>query len=336
MNSIVYIHRGFWQNLPQDKSIEGMRARLDVSDFLNASNIITDIPIEEIEKDRFLSILLLKEQQPTPCDSGYINKIVSEIDDNTITDDLCATYLLDKTSKECGDIERNYGVVALCAESLPNKQYLFKGDGFTPEKNKKHPQRYLEFKSKLSHPCNSAILIDPYLLNDKWTNKEDGPIQFPGIRNNLESLLDAILPEKLKINFHLTIMSSLKDPEDVEKAYEKVKKCVKHIRKDLTVKIGLVYIPKGYRHDVESFHSRQIQTNSFAVDSEDGLALFDNNGYLTKNNPSVSIVFPRLFGNSRQDITKYTNWIRSTKEYIKTKPKHMKGDLNNRLFDLVD
>lgn len=334
MNSIVYIHRGFWQNLPQDKSIEGLRARLDVSDFLNASDIITDIPIEDIKEDRFLSILLLKEQQPTPCDSEYINKKVSRIDNTSSTDDLCATYLLDKTSEECDDIEKDYGVVALCAESLPNRQYLFKGDGFTPEKNKKHPQRYLEFNSKLSHPCNSAIIIDPYLLHDR--KEENGSIQFPGITNNLESLLDAILPKKLKIDYHLTIMSSLEDPKNVDKAYEEVKGCVMRIRKDLTVKIGLVYISKGYRHDVESFHSRHIQTNSFAIDSEDGLDLFNDKGYLTKNNPSVSIVFPRLFGNSRQDITKYTNWIRSTNEYIKTKPKHMKGNLENRLFDLVN
>ena len=56
-------------------------------------------------------------------------------------------------------------------------------------------------------------------------------------------------------------------------------------------------------------------------------------GYLTKNNPSVSIVFPRLFGDSRQDITKYYNWVLSVKKYL-DEAKFIIGDKNNRLFEI--
>ena len=335
MNSMIYIQWGFWQKLRADRSREGIRSLVDVSEILEKSKVITDIPVETIQQDDFLMVLLLKEQQPTPCDSYFIEKKVSELNTDSCIEDLCATYMLDKSGMECEGIEKDFGIVAVCAESIVDRRYLFKGDGFTMERNIKYTQRYLSFKNKLSLPCNSAIIIDPYLLMDKRINIDDNSIQFPAIENNLESLLSAILPVKMKPVFHLTIMSSLKDPADRKKVYEKTKKCLKRIRKDLYIKLCLIYIPTGFNHNVESFHSRHIETNTFTIDAEDGLDLFDRNGYLTKNNPSVSIVFPRLFGDSRQDITKYYNWIRSAKKYIDDNEEYVCGEKNNRLFELI-
>ena len=161
-------------------------------------------------------------------------------------------------------------------------------------------------------------------------------IMIPGILYNLESLLDAILPQELIIKFHLTIISCMEDPQDIKTVYEKLKKCVKRIRPKLDIVLGLIYTDTGYHFSVESFHSRHILTNSFIVDSEDGFDLFNERGFLTKNNPTISIVFPRLFGNSRQDITKYCNWITSVKKYINNEvDKRYEGTKENRLFELV-
>ena len=118
--------------------------------------------------------------------------------------------------------------------------------------------------------------------------------------------------------------------------YEKIRKVLKRIRQDLSVILCIVYISKGYNKSIESFHSRHILSNTYAIDSEDGFELFDNNGYILKNNPSVSIVFPRMYGDNRQDITKYFNWISSVKNYINEAPEtYVYGDKGNRLFDLI-
>lgn len=335
MKALTYLQASFWMRLLEDKSREGIQSLLDVSDALLNSDVVTDLSYEVLLQDTFLQVLLLKEQQPTPCDENYIDKKLSQLGNDSGAADLSATYMLDKTSGECENIENDYGVVAVCVQSLPKRRKLFKGDGFNLDKKQKYPRRYMTFQDKLSNPCNAAIVIDPYLLKEKIVTRDDGSTVVPGIEKNLEPLLSAILPDKLKIDFHLTIVSSLDNPDDIKKLHEKVKKCLKRIRKDLVVKLGVVYTSVGYRHDVESFHSRHLISNTFSLNAEDGLNLFDENAFLTKNNPAISIVFPALFGNSRQDMTISSNWIKSVKKHIETSDKFVEGDKNNRLFELV-
>lgn len=335
MKPIVYLQTGFWEKLSSNNSREGIRTILDVSDALGDSCVITDVTEENILNDMFLKIII-KQGTYRRCDKHFIDKTINDLITSNDTENLCATYMLDKNTVECQNIENKYGVLALNAKTVTDRRYFFKGDGFSLDKTVRYNQRYLTFKEKLSQPCNSLIIIDPYLL---ITRKEikDGEVYYPGIANNLESLLDAILPNKLEIDFYLTIVSCLKELNEVKRVYEKIKKCLKRIRKDLFVKLGFFYTGKGYDHRIESFHSRHIISNTFAIDSEDGLDLFDDNGFLTKNNPTVSIVFPRLFGNSRQDVAKYYNWISSVKKFINEEVKDRYwGIKENRLLDLTD
>lgn len=335
MTAVTYLQASFWKKLMEDKSREGIRSLVDVSDALLNSVVITDLSYDVLLQDSFLQVLLLNEQQPTPCDENYIDKKLSQLDNNSNAADLSATYMIDKTSDKCASIENDYGVLAVCVQSLPNRRKLFKGDGFSLDKNRKYPRRYMTFQDKLSNPCNAAIIIDPYLLIEKIVNKDDGSSVVPGIEKNLASLLSAVLPDKLEVDFHLTIVSSLDNPEDIKRLHEKVKKCLKRIKKDLVVKLGVVYTSVGYRHNIESFHSRHLISNTFSMSAEDGLDLFDENAYLTKNNPSVSIVFPTLFGNSRQDMTISSNWIKSVKNHIESSDRFIYGEKSNRLFELV-
>ena len=333
---IVYFQASFWEKLSANNSREGIRTMLDVSEALGDSCVITDATEEMILHDEFLKIII-KQKSYHRCDDYYFDKIIDNLNSSSTSniDNLSATYMLDKSVAECQNIEKKYGVVALNAKLVTDRRYLFKGDGFSLHKTIRYNLRYLTFKEKLSHPCNSLIIIDPYLLIERETSG-DGEVYYPGISNNLESLLDAILPQKLEIDFYLTIISCLNKSDEVKRVYEKIKKSLKRIRKELTVNLGLFYTDKGYYYKIESFHSRHIISNTFAVDSEDGLDLFNKNGYITKNNPVVSIVFPRLFGNSRQDMTKYCNWITSVKKYINNEvDERYSGTKENRLFDLV-
>lgn len=336
MTARIYLQIGFWEILSSDTSREGIRSMLNVSDALSNSDVITDVPEERLSKDIFL-MAMIKQGNYHRCDSTYINKKIEGLCASTPIEDLCATYMLDKKPFECDRVEKKYGVVAICASSLPAKKFLFDGDGFSLDKNKRYPLKYMAFKEQLQHPNNSMIVIDPYLLKTKDVDKVNNTIVFPGILNNLEPLLDAMLPQKLDVDYHLTIISSLDNPNDLRTAYEKVRKCLKRKRKELNVRLSMIYTAIGYHYWTESFHSRHVITNSFAVDSEDGMDLFNEKGYLTKNNPTISIVFPRLFGDSRQDVTKYNNWIKSVKQYVEDcSDKEWFGTKENRLFDLAN
>lgn len=337
MIPIVYFKAGFWNGIKANETREGLRTMLDVSEVLHNSRIITDATEEQIIKDPFLKSVI-KQGRYERCDENYIDKKLNSLKIDKNANDLCATYLLDKSHGVCDSIEKKYGVMALCPETIIKKDYLFKGSGFSLEKNVPYHLRYVTFKDVLGQPCNSLIVIDPYLLIDRDEDKTTGAVSFPGLSNNLESLLDAILPQSADVEFHLTIVSSLKkSQDDVKKVYEKVKKCLKKIRKELIVKLGFFYTGIGFNYKVESFHSRHILSNSFLVDSEDGLDLFDDKGYRTKNNPTVSIVFPRLCGNCREDMTKYENWIVSVKKHVEDVPDCLfYGTKENRLFELVE
>lgn len=334
MKPIIYLQHSFWKELSSSDSLESLRTMLDISDVLCDSHVITDASEEDVQNDVFLMVFIKKGNYQR-CNELYVEQTINNLNAPDNTENLCATYLLSKDSSKCHSIEKDYGVVALNAKTVSNRRYLFKGDGFSMDKRKRYLQRYLTFKEKLYHPCNSLIIIDPYLLIKREKDKDDNII-YPGIANNLESLLDAILPYNLKIDFHLTIISSLGKTEEVKRVYEKIKKSIRRIRRDLNVKLGLFYTGTGYYHEIESFHSRHILSNTYAVDSEDGLDLFNENGYLTKNNPVVSIVFPRLFGNSRQDLEKYCRWLSSVKKYVETDvSERFYGSKENRLFELI-
>lgn len=335
MKPIVYLQTGFWNKLSAENSRDSIRTMLDVSDAMGDSCVFTDATEEQILRDDFLKIII-KQKTYHRCDENYVDKTINSLNLCCNQKNLCATYLLDKSVGKCQNIENKYGILAINPKTATDRRYLFKGDGFCLDKTVRYSLRYLTFKEKLSHPCNSLIIIDPYLLINRKVSR-DGEVYYPGIPNNLESLLDAILPQKLEIDFNLTIISCLDKSDEVKRVYEKIKKCLKRIRKGLSVKLGLFYTDKGYSHEIESFHSRHIISNTFAVDSEDGLNLFNNNGYLTKNNPVVSIVFPRLFGNSRQDISKYYKWIASVKKYINNEvDERYGGTKENRLLELVE
>lgn len=337
MRSLVYLQNGFWTKLSDNLSREGLRNMIDVSDALVDSEVVTDVSEEMILRDKLLMVLI-KQKKYQRCDDNYISKQIDALSTANDTENLCATYLLDKNTSECNDIEEKYGVIALNVLNINKRHFVFKGDGFSLDKKTRYGLRYLTFKEKLSHPCNSMIIIDPYILIDREKDSESGNIKYPGIENNLESLLDSMLPSHLSLDFHLTIISCLKEKDEIKKVYERVNKCIKRIRKELTVKLNIVYTSTGYDHHIESFHSRHVLSNTYVIDSEDGLNLFNKNGYLTKNNPSISIVFPRMFGDTRQDMTKCYNWIASVKKYVNEFPQFVYGNYegkNNRLFDLV-
>ena len=339
MKPKIYFQSGFWKSLSSNFTREGIQAMLDVSDALSASFVITDVTEDLIRQDQFLMILI-RQGKYVRCDEQYINKKLDSFGSNTQTkedsEDLCATYLLAKRPAECRNLEEKLGVVAISADAFHEKSKLFKGDGFCLEKSHKYSQRYMTFKDNLRYPCNSLVIIDPYLLSIRQIDS-DKLVTFPGIANNLESLLDATLPQALDVTFHLTIFSHLcNGPEDVKRCYEKIKKCIKKIRKNLVVQLGLFYIDKGFSHKVESFHSRHILTNNVLVDSEDGFDLFNEKGYITKNNPAISVVFPKLIGNHRQDMTKYETWLKSVKTHVEESSEaSFYGTKENRLFDLV-
>lgn len=294
---------------------------MDVYDAITASLLKTDISDEVWDEDEFL-ILLWKKYTSGQAEIDLYEKLeIEEPEENA--EDLSAVYLFDGDISMCDSMVAQYGVLAINASDMPKKNYLFKGDGFLLKKYNRYDDRFLQFKSHIAYPCNSLILIDPYILAKNQN-----------IDNNLSYLLDALLPNKsLKVPFQLSIFSMVGetgDARDGKKVYDTIVNLISALRKGLKFSLTLYAIGKS-----EGFHSRMIITNNVLFSAEDGFDIFKENGQSSKN-AKFDIVMPRLVGNHRQDMSNYLRWIKVAKDRSGKQPESMLwGSKENRLFDLV-
>lgn len=324
MTSIVYMQVGFWEKLASDTSREGIRTMLDVTDAFGNSTVITDATEEQIQKDIFL-MKLIRQGNYQRCDSNYINKKVDNLNSSSGTADLFATYMLEKSPMLCDGYGAQYGVLAMSADGLWKKRFLFRGDGFNLEKGQVYQNGFMGFASQLQHPCNSMIVIDPYILTDR-----------SNITYSLISLLDAMLPKQSQVIFHILVISILGNPEkrivyNIKDIFKDIDQNIRNIRPQLLFSLCLFSILKG-----GAFHRRLVLTNNVMIDFADGINLFNENKKSIRNT-TVDIVHHKLMGNDRQDLAKYNLWIEIVKEQISNAPSgciySTNGTKENRLLN---
>lgn len=323
--NVIYLQSGFWKQLQMDTSIAGLRCVLNVYEAISEANLRTDIEDEIWDSDPFLK-MLWKRYTEGQSDIELFEKILADKPELT-AEGLSAIYLTELDGKKCEQLAISYGIAAINSVDMPRKEYLFKGDGFMLKKSDTYDNRYLQFKSKIHYPCNSMILIDPYLLSKR-----------ENIENNLYYLLEVILPEKrLDVPFQIAIFSMLgaknNDAYDAKKGeayYNDISNLIKAINKKLDFSLALYAIGAS-----EEFHSRIIITNNIIFDAPDGFEVYNDNGQSTKN-ALFNIVFPRLVGDNRQDMSNYLRWIKiAKKRSVKQMDSQFWGVRDNRLFDLV-
>lgn len=320
---VIYLQKGFWKQLQADASIAGLQCLMNVYEAISEACLRTDIEDELWDSNPFLK-LLWKNYISNKSEIELFEQIA--IDKPGVNaEELSAVYLLENDSSSCENLGSQYGIVAINGVDMPQKEHYFKGDGFLLKKNSIcYEDRYLQFKSKLHYPCNSMILIDPYMLSN-----------IHNIETNLYFLLDTILPEKkLQVVFQLAIFSMLgnknTDAENGEKYYNSIVNIIRAARKGLDFSLSLYAIGNA-----EEFHGRMIITNNVLLRADDGFEVFKDNGQASKN-ATFDIVLPRLFGNSRQDMSNYFRWIDIAKKRSKRQSEaQCWGTRDNRLFNLV-
>lgn len=326
MKSKIYLQIDFWHKIESDTSPEGIRTLFDVYDALFESDVDTDMSEEDLKGCELLRKWLKKRNSHISSmeSKNFEGSTLFGGLDETKSEELASTYMLDQDSGHCDGYGLQYGLCVINAKGLPKKKYLFKGSGFELKKDKKYENGYKGFQTKLHHPCNSMIVIDPYILTDQGY-----------IESNLINFLDTVLPHELKVKFQLSIISILGNPKrgivyEPDKILGQINDGIKRIRPNLTYSLGMLSILTG-----GDFHRRLVLTNNWIADFADGLDLFDENGK-SKRNTTVDLVFPRLIGNDRKDLSKYDQWIRIAKQHFSNQPKYVTGSNENRLFNLVN
>ena len=113
------------------------------------------------------------------------------------------------------------------------------------------------FMNSCNLPCNSLILTDNYLFSNDETYE------------NTFSILVALMPQKLSIDFDLTLIGY-----DAKKSFKSIQeqsvKILSQLKKHFSYHINLTIVR-------EDHHGRYINTNYTRFQSEKGFGLFKNN-----------------------------------------------------------
>lgn len=347
---LIYLQFGFWKKVRSFDSVDDKRLFWDLYGALECGNIRADIPINEWEKDADDLLFYLLQNSA----DGYgtkIEKYVPEKIQDALTvekeqppENLCAVYLLDKDTSICEEFSKQLGVLCLNAKMIKEHRYV-RGSAVMYEKEESY-DKFEKCKIQLASPCNSMILIDPYILFNKWS-----------IGLNLIPLLDKCLPpepakqEDQKVIFHLSILSQTnecyigkyKDKLRYEQIYDYIYSEIRRIRPNMKMCFSLYHINTTGNGDGD-FHSRHILTNCMLVNSEDGFDIFENKrNEDTKEWKTVSgkharfeFVFPTLIDNRRLDADNYYRWLKlSGMNKIDNSLCWGDGDKENRLFDMI-
>ncbi len=324
----IYLQYGFWKAVKElDIDVFGPNA-WDLFDVLQSSNVRAEIPIENFGQDDFLSILWHKSNGSCFAEKGQIDEVLME--DKLSIDILCSVFLLDKEDVVCNEFALHKGILCLNAKMLAKAKHLIFG--------KKIPFKfhqiggYYHLTEFISYPCNSLILIDPHILNERKY-----------IQNHLKHLFKNILPQTLDIPFDISIFSGIgpQNYDDVELGksfYEEILKMLQEIRPHLEFSFTLYQIPA----QGEGWHDRFILTNNLMMEASGGFSVFGRMEGVIKAQKDCNfhICQPTLDKNG--DTDDYYNWIKKTSKESKKEEGYRhrrfgtKENQGNRLFDLIE
>ena len=300
---------------PEENIIRKCKIWDDLYLFISRSNLFFDCSETEYQNkadtDEYYKVLW-KKSTGGECDLKFNADIKNCLESGECNDmQLSAVYLTDASYDK---LAADMGVLNITPENYVDFGELFVDNGIALDKNVEGNWK-LVFRGCVKQTCNALLIIDNYIFSSD-----------PKLQNLLE-LLDCLIPDKLKTEFHLTIVSSRcqkifnKSAEYVASDKRNmIKKELNRIRPYIkSVQIEVFFVGK-------EFHDRSIASNYIWIGSGFGFGLFDNGK--SSNPTTVQIIYP-YFCNSVKWVEKaYGNVIKNTEKAISNNGKVSR----NRLF----
>jgi hypothetical protein len=166
-------------------------------------------------------------------------------------------------NNETLDFEQ-FGCFSMTSHSLEKADNLLQSEDLRVNNQKSD----WSFLKKFKVPCNAIVLTDNYLFSNDMNYE------------NTISILKSLMPTKLSIDFHLTIIGS-----DPKKSFKSIQEQHKNLLSSLSVFpycINITIIR-------EDHHGRYIHTNYTRFHSEKGFGLFKNGKISTNDETSIAI-----------------------------------------------
>ena len=229
---------------------------------------------------------------------------------------LTAYYLTCADCNICQKCMDECGVLAICPENIKDFTSILYDNGMAI--NRKGKAEWKKIINCSPCLCNSLILVDNYIFND-----------FKLLDDNLKQILDALLPKRLNIPFHIAICSEMGNKTEQD-CLIKVDNLIKNIRPNLIVKIDIL------KCSTSDFHDRIIITNNIYISCGSGFEIlkYDFNisrfSTVSTKMTAVAILFPFFQTSVKWTTNAYSNMINEVSRVRKSRDTKME----NRLITL--
>ena len=320
----VYITMDFWDGFiksrpdftpfPEENIICKGKIWYDLYLFIRRSNLFFDCSKTEYQNkadtDEYYK-MLWKKSTGGECGLEFNADIKNCLESGKFNDMLLSAVYLTDTSYD--KLAADMGVLNIPLENYADFGELFADNGIAINKKGNWKQ---VFRGCIKQTCNALLIIDNYIF------RNDSKLQ------NLIELLDCLIPNKLKTEFHLTIVSSrqrypfTKAEEDEERAKRNlIKKELNRIRPHIkSVQIEVLFVS-------DEFHDRSIVSNYIWIGTGIGFGLFKNG---KSNKPTTfQIIYPYFCDSVKWVEKAYGDVIKNAGKAISNNGKVSR----NRLFN---
>ena len=228
--------------------------------------------------------------------------------------DFCAVYF----TKDSSHAAKDFGVINITSSNYPEYECLFRDNGEAIAKGEEYNWGFLQSKAK--HNCNSMIIVDNYILKKA------------SVKKNLFEIIDSLLPEKLDVPFHFSIVSTENNISwHWDEAIGTLAGELRRLRPNLKIEFESLWV------DEKEIHDRTIITNNVWISCGGGFDLFyyerETKRFVAGKSTTINIIFPFIqnFNNWVDDA--YLNNLEDVKyafEGFNEKPS------KNRLLNLIE
>jgi hypothetical protein len=267
----IYIEKDIFEKIIfyQDESFPNLKKifcqRIDICIDLNDSELILEF---ENEKSP-ISILYADSQsfkKPIALKS-YFEQI--KHDKDILRDNSTDMFLLNICEQEALNLQSKFGVLVISSENLKDN-FCFGGYSRRFEKGEVVKNSWKGIFVFPTPPYSAIIISDQYLFSNAESEKNLGIV-------NSIILFNALLPEKIDIPFHITIISdnappnSRKPPRSLvwwTEKFDELSKDIRSLRTGYEIKIELFLC--------KTIHKRVLLTNYSYGWTDKGFDIFKN------------------------------------------------------------
>lgn len=246
-------------------------------------------------------------------DKGKLENNQPRLSDLTIEDvsseDLTSMYLVSDDAKLKQMTGDSIGVYVLPVDSC------LEVDDYCKITKRIRKNKNIDWNKilKNSPAINSLIIMDRYIV----ASADD-------IKNNLFPIIDALIPNSLKIPFHLTLMTKVPQTDDIKELYDSIILHLKKVKPSVHVDLEIHNCTSG------DFHDRAILSTNLYISCGSGFNLRRDNGSSQHTtNFKMSLVG---ICNERGEKIEWDTYYRNAFTIANNRPSYPCKN-NNRMFD---